>query len=72
MNVISKLRRDIIENGSVTLDIDEFNQLQKEWILRTMDKQASKALATDFYCWWRDQKGTSAEQGFDEWWELQR
>ena len=72
MNVISKLRRDIAQTGSVTLNIDEFNQLQKEWILRTLDKKASKALATDFYYWWHNQEGTNTQQGFDEYWELHK
>lgn len=34
MNMISKLRKNINENGTVTLSIDDFNKLQEEWIKR--------------------------------------
>lgn len=72
MNVISELRQEVKKEGKAEIDIDKFNQLQKEWILRTMDKQAAMALATSFYRWWHNQPGTNTDQGFDEWWELQR
>ena len=69
MNTISKLRRDISARGVVNLDIETFNDLQKEWILRTMNKEVAKKMATDFYYWWHNQEGTNTQQGFDDWWE---
>lgn len=34
MNMISQLRRRVSEDGAASLNIDEFNQLQAEWITR--------------------------------------
>lgn len=34
MNMISQLRKTISENGQATITVDEFNQLQAEWITR--------------------------------------
>ncbi|WP_182039542.1 hypothetical protein [Vibrio alginolyticus] len=33
-NMISTLRKRVRENGSASISIDEFNQLQAEWIKR--------------------------------------
>jgi len=35
MNMISELRQRVIKEGSATITLDEFNQLQAEWITRT-------------------------------------
>ena len=35
MNMISTLRQRVREGGCATLTLDEFNQLQAEWITRT-------------------------------------
>ena len=40
MNIISQLRTDIQVDGTVVIDIDTFNQLQKEWITRCMDDES--------------------------------
>lgn len=34
LNMISQLRRRVAENGQATITVDEFNQLQAEWITR--------------------------------------
>lgn len=34
MNMISALRQRVREGGAATITIDEFNQLQAEWITR--------------------------------------
>jgi hypothetical protein len=39
MNMISRIRRQIVNNGSVTLHFDEYNQLQKEWVKRCIDDE---------------------------------
>ena len=39
MNIISRIRRQIANNGSVTLSFDDYNQLQKEWIKRCVDAE---------------------------------
>ena len=69
MNMISQLRRQVAEVGTATLGVPEFNQLQAEWINRSMDKDTAKKMATDFFRWWYNQPGTNTDQGFDEWWE---
>jgi len=51
---------------------DEYKQPEKEGVLRNIDKQDAMELATSFYVWWHNQPGTNTEQGFSEWWELQR
>lgn len=33
-NVISQLRKQVQENGKAEIDIETFNQLQKEWVTR--------------------------------------
>lgn len=35
MNMISTLRQRVREGGATTITVDEFNQLQAEWITRT-------------------------------------
>lgn len=35
MNMISELRRRVSTTGTATLTVDEYNQLQREWITRT-------------------------------------
>ena len=34
MNKISEIRKKVLENGYVTIGVDDFNQLQAEWIQR--------------------------------------
>jgi hypothetical protein len=34
MNMISQLRQRVSQNGEATLTLEEFNQLQAEWIIR--------------------------------------
>lgn len=34
MNMISQLRQKVQKNGSATISLEEFNQLQAEWITR--------------------------------------
>lgn len=36
MNMISELRQRLLKNGSTNISIDDFNQLQAEWICRAM------------------------------------
>ncbi|ENM6582886.1 hypothetical protein AB8I92_003279 [Vibrio alginolyticus] len=45
-NMISTLRKRVRENGSASISIDEFNQLQAEWIERVYPTEtlALKAL----------------------------
>lgn len=69
MNMISKLRRQVTETGEATISVRQFNQLQAEWIKRSMDKDIAKAMATEFFRWWYNQPGSNTDQGFDEWWD---
>ena len=39
MNIISQLRSTIQVDGTFTIDIDLYNQLQREWIMRCMDDE---------------------------------
>lgn len=54
MNMISLMRRDINLMGTTSLDINEFNQLQAEWIKRcSMEPQKPDAVlskSTDLLC----------------------
>jgi hypothetical protein len=34
MNMISQLRQRVSQNGEATISLEEFNQLQAEWITR--------------------------------------
>ena len=34
MNMISQLRQRVSKNGTTTISVEEFNQLQSEWIKR--------------------------------------
>ena len=34
MNMISQLRQRVVQNGSAMITLEEFNQLQAEWITR--------------------------------------
>lgn len=36
MNMISQIRKKLLQDGSVTISIDDFNELQAEWITRAM------------------------------------
>lgn len=74
MNMISKLRQKFTSGNSVpvtraTITVEEYDQLQKEWITRTMSREAAQKMATDFYYWWHNQPGTNTQQGFEEWWK---
>ena len=74
MNMISQLRSKFTSGNSVpvtqaTITAQEFDQLQAEWIKRTLDKEQAKTIATNFYYWWHNQPGTNTLDGFDEWWE---
>lgn len=42
-NMISILRQRLLECGKATLSVDEFNQLQSEWITRTIPDDLLKA-----------------------------
>jgi hypothetical protein len=35
MNMISEIRRRVSADGAATITVDEYNQLQREWITRT-------------------------------------
>lgn len=41
MNMISTLRQQVREHGDATITLDEFNQLQAEWITRTQMEELS-------------------------------
>lgn len=36
MNMISQLRQRVLKDGAASISVDEFNQLQAEWIQRAM------------------------------------
>lgn len=42
MNMISQLRAKISLSGEATLTVDEFNQLQSEWIKRCIDDETKQ------------------------------
>jgi hypothetical protein len=42
MNMISQLRAKISLSGEATLTVDEFNQLQSEWIKRCIDNETKQ------------------------------
>ncbi|MDI5832557.1 hypothetical protein OCF84_21450 (plasmid) [Shewanella xiamenensis] len=42
-NMISTLRQRVIEHGEATLSVEDFNQLQSEWIKRTIPDHLLKA-----------------------------
>lgn len=41
MNMISQLRQRIRKDETANLSVEEFNQLQGEWITRCMDKDTA-------------------------------
>lgn len=72
MNIISELRKEVNKSGSATLTIDQFNQLQAEWIKRTLPDDQIKEIAVNFYYDWHNSPGTNTQDGFDDWWEKNR
>jgi hypothetical protein len=52
MNMISKLRRRVLEDGNALITFDEYNQLQREWITRTgaKDMVAAEREQCAAYC----------------------
>lgn len=47
-NMISTIRHRVAESGTATISIDEFNQLQAEWIKRTVPDEIVEALKMAF------------------------
>lgn len=47
MNTISLLRKRVAENGETTISLDEFNQLQAEWITRAQIEVGEKVPVYD-------------------------
>lgn len=48
MNMISQIRQRINASGEASVSIDEFNQLQAEWITRCLPDTPSKLMTLAF------------------------
>lgn len=53
MNKISEIRKKVQENGSVTIGVDDFNQLQSEWVKRAEIEVANVVDISDFITYLR-------------------